>query len=285
MTDASSQMLKEKLKGRRVGLVLSSAYFGFYAHAGFVRGLQDEGINFAACAGSSSGSLIAAFTACNALDEAVPTLLSLQRRDFWDPSMPVRRPWGLLRGDKLQRIIKDALPVKRFEECQTPLLTVSTDLTNGRRKIDETGDLAPAITSSCALPFLFQPVIRNGIPYADGGIIDKAPIEALIDRNTVDAVVVHLIHSKSIGKKAPVAPRRFLNWSLDVCRHSAWQTQARLAEQMGIDTYIIESEPSKLGPFKMKEGRTAFERSRARIVEKLQQPARLFRSDYLIRRG
>ncbi|MBV70195.1 MAG: hypothetical protein CMH52_02515 [Myxococcales bacterium] len=281
MTSQSTSLL-DSLKQKKLGIVLSSAYFGFYAHTGFMRALKETGLKIGAYSGSSSGSLIAALSACETLDKVTPSLLNLRRRDFWDPSVQVGRHWGLLKGRKLQALIEQYLPIDTFEDCTTPLVTVCTNLATGRRQIDDHGPLAPAITSSCALPFLFQPVLRNGVRYSDGGIIDKAPIEALIKNHDLDALVVHIIHSKTIGKKAPSAPRRFLNWSLDHCRQSAWQSQALLAEAMGIETYIVESEPASIGPFSMGRGEQILERQTIQVRDQLKQPSQLFRASYLL---
>ncbi|MEE2757160.1 MAG: patatin-like phospholipase family protein [Myxococcota bacterium] len=265
-----------------MGIVLSSAYFGFYAHTGFMKAIKETGLKIGAYSGSSSGSLIAALSACETLDQITPSLLQLRRRDFWDPSVQVGRPWGLLKGRKLQGLIEQYLPVDTFEDCTTPLVTVCTNLETGRRHVDDHGPLAPAIASSCALPFLFQPISRRGVRFSDGGIIDKAPIEALIRHHKLDALVVHIIHSKSIGKKAPSAPRRFLNWSLDQCRQSAWQSQALLAEAMGVETYIVESEPASIGPFTMGRGQQILQRQTIQVQDQLKQPSHLFRASYLL---
>ncbi len=273
--------LYESIQNKKLGVILSSAYFGFYAHTGFMRALKDTQLSIHAYSGSSSGALIAALSASESLDTVTPDLLRIRRRDFWDPSVQVGRPWGLLKGRKFEDLISRYLPVSNFEDCKVPLVTVCTNLTTGRRQIDDHGPLAPAVASSCALPFLFQPVVRNGMRYSDGGIIDKAPIEALVKKHDLDAVLVHVIHSKSIGKKAPSAPRRFLNWSLDVCRQTAWHSQALLAEAMGVETYIIESEPAAIGPFTMSRGQQILERQSLKVRDQLNQPSHLFRASYL----
>lgn len=273
--------LAASLEGRRVGIVLSSAFFGFYAHTGFMQALATTRTKGHVYAGSSAGALVAAFSATHELDNFLPVLLNLRRKDFWDPSVKLARNWGLLKGHRFQSLLESHLPISRFEECATPLLTVSTNLSSGTRHVDSKGPLAPAIAASCALPFLFQPVSRGTERYADGGIIDKAPIQAVIDRFQIDALVVHIVHSRTIGTRAPLAPRRFLNWSLDACRHASWQTQALLAEARGVATYIVETEPSSIGPFSMSRGGHILEETRLKVTHQLQQPARYFRANYL----
>ena len=45
--------LQQTLQGKRFGLVLSAGYFGFFGHAGFLRGLAATGLSPAAYAGTS----------------------------------------------------------------------------------------------------------------------------------------------------------------------------------------------------------------------------------------
>ena len=79
--------LIERLKGRRVGVVLSAGYFGFYGHAGFVDGLLEHGIVPSAWAGTSAGGMIAAFAAAGIAPARMAELLLQQRREQED-----RRP-------------------------------------------------------------------------------------------------------------------------------------------------------------------------------------------------
>ena len=103
--------------------------------------------------------------------------------------------------------------------------------------------------------------------------------EPVIDRYELDALIVHIIHSRSVGTKAPRAPRKLLNWSLDVCRSAGWRTQVALAEARGIPTYVVETTPSSIGPFSMKRGASIMDATRARIVGELEQPASMFRAN------
>ena len=246
--------LAEHLTRRRTGVVLSSAFFGFYAHAGFMSALFKAGVKPNGIGGSSAGALVGAFSAAGYLDQFIPVLNTLRRKDFWDPGLPGGRPWGLLKGRRFSQLLETNLPVQRFEDCHTPLLTVSTNLETGRRHVDTTGALAPAVAASCALPFMFRAVVRDGDRHIDGGVIDKAPIEAMVNAFDLDAIVVHFIPSKTVGTPAPKGPRKFLDWALDISRDVSWQTQAALAEALGIEVYVVTSPYGGIGPFSMKRG-------------------------------
>ncbi len=234
--------------------------------------LAAEGISPTAIGGSSAGALTGAFAACERLESFIPILKGLRRKDFWDPGLPGGRPWGLLRGRKLQTLLVDTLGTSTFETCQVHLLTVSTNLETGRRHIDTTGPIVPAVAASCALPFLFRAVVRDGDRHIDGGIIDKVPIEAMIERFELDALLVHFIPSKRVSEPAPKGPRKFMDWALDISRDSNWQTQASLAEALGVKVYVVSSPNAKLGPFSMKRGAGVIEETYQRSLEAFSTP-------------
>ncbi len=183
--------LRERLEGRRLGLVLSAGFFGFYGHAGFLRGLTEAGLSPHAYAGTSAGGLVAAFAASGLEPERIETLVLEQRREhFWDPDPlgavvgAVRgnhAATGLLSGRRFRALLERWLPARTFEECERPLVLVATDLTHGEPAVFTSGELAPRVHATCAYPGLFRAVELDGALYWDGGLVDKAPALALAD--------------------------------------------------------------------------------------------------------
>jgi NTE family protein len=79
----------EELKHKKVGVVFSSGFFGFFAHAGCFAALEELGINPIGYSGTSSGAILAACAATGMNTNAINDLLfSLKKEDFWDPE-----PW------------------------------------------------------------------------------------------------------------------------------------------------------------------------------------------------
>lgn len=263
--------LGEALRGRRIGVALSSAFFGFYGHAGFLRALAARGITPVAYSGASAGAMIAAFGAADALDRLPPLFEGLRRRDFWDPTAFVGRPPGLLRGHKLRALLARHLP-DRFEGLEAPLATIATDLSRGARHVDTTGDLPTAVWASSALPILFRPVPRLGGLHADGGIVDKLPIRALMEHAALDAVVAHLIPTSGLTRPLPRTPGRLIERALDVARDDGWRHQVALAEARGITVHVIETRPPPVHPFALDRGPAAMAAAEAMTAAALDRP-------------
>lgn len=172
--------LSEQLREQPFELILSSGFFGFFAHTGFVRALEELELQPALVGGASAGALVAGLwgAGIGAL-EIRDRLFALERKDFWDPDPLFALRGGLLRGHRFQSLLEDALgKVTRFDQCATPVRVVVFGL--GDRKIAalQNGELALAIRASCCVPGLFQPTVVDGRRYLDGGVADRAGIAA-----------------------------------------------------------------------------------------------------------
>lgn len=191
--------LRQWLAAGPFTLGLSSGFFGFFAHAGVVGVLEEEGLRPARLCGSSAGALVGGLTAAGlpaaALHEA---LLALRRQDFWDPGPGL----GLLRGRLFRARLEALLPVASFEACPRPVALSVYDLRTRRTVVVRAGPLAPAIQASCAAPVLFQPVKVEGRRCLDGGVRDRHGLAALEEPGWGGRVLYHHLTSRSPWRRA-----------------------------------------------------------------------------------
>ncbi|RDX36036.1 patatin [Kangiella sp. HD9-110m-PIT-SAG07] len=187
--------LKDWLEAEPFTLTLSSGFFSFFAHTGMLRALEEENLLPQRLTGTSAGALVASCWAAGMdTSDLKGVLFKLKRQDFWDPGFG----WGLLKGQKFQGILKDILPVKRFDECRAELSLSAYDTKSKSTIIINSGELIPAIYASCAIPFLFHPIHYNGYRLLDGGIKDRP---ALADVRNDERVFYHHIVSVSPWRK------------------------------------------------------------------------------------
>ena len=172
----------------RVGpftLAMSSGFFGFYAHAGFLSVLEEEGLLPARVCGSSAGALVAGLWATGMSSTTIRERLeTLRREQFWDVGLG----FGLLRGALFQSLIEAIIPARDFDACRVPLAVSAFDLRTRRTVVLRSGAVAPALRASCALPFMFHPVRIDGRLYLDGGILDRP---GLAGASPSDRVLLH----------------------------------------------------------------------------------------------
>jgi len=148
-----------------VGLALSGGSVRGLAHIGVVKVLAEAGIQPAVIAGTSAGSLIGALLAAG-MDWN--EIASLARKTFWPK---------LLHGETLERFCAEHLPAT-FADLTLPFAAITTEFPAKRAVILTQGDLASAISASCALRGVRRPVRREGKRLKDGGISCVLPSEA-----------------------------------------------------------------------------------------------------------
>ena len=142
---------------RSIGLALSGGSVRGIAHIGVIKALTESGIQPAVVVGTSVGSLIGAgFAAGMSWHE----LKRMAEAVFW-PS--------LLNGERLERFCNKYLP-SSFADLRLPFAAVATALPAKQTVVLTSGELAPAISASCAMLVVRRPVSLNGYRLKDGGI-------------------------------------------------------------------------------------------------------------------
>jgi len=177
-------------------LTMSSGFFGFFAHAGMLLALEEQGLVPARITGASAGALVGCARAAGlSAGETVKVLLALQRDDFWDPGLGL----GLLRGERFRTHLAHLLPVTRFEDCALPFAVSVHEWATRQTRVMSRGALVPAVYASCAVPLLFHPQRLDGRLCADGGIADRWGLAATRDG---ERVFYHHIGSRSPWRRA-----------------------------------------------------------------------------------
>lgn len=189
---------------KRVALCLNSSFFGFYAHAGFVAGLEELGLEPAALSGASAGALIAGLRASGRSGREITELLArpdVERalpEPFWQSRIPgvlLGRPGrtGVFSGARFEALLREILGGRRIENCNPPLALSVANVTRAESQLAQKGPLVDFILASCAVPGMFAARQIRGELYWDGGVADPVPFEHWADDSRIDAVVAHLV--------------------------------------------------------------------------------------------
>ncbi|MCA9534279.1 MAG: patatin-like phospholipase family protein [Myxococcales bacterium] len=227
-------------------LGMSSGFFGFFAHAGVLAALEERGLLPSAVAGSSAGALVTGTWASGVSSAALrDTLLSLERRDFWDPAPGP----GLLRGELFRARLEALLGAKTFEACRVPASLVVHDVLARRPRPLASGDLAAAIHASCAVPGMFHPVRVEGRLMVDGGVTDRP---GLLGVPAGERVFFHHLASRSPWRRPG-------------------SRSLRLPDRERLVPLVLPDLP-RVSPFRMQEGRRAYERALEGTRHALDQP-------------
>lgn len=244
------------------GLVLSGGGARGFAHIGVLQALNETGIYPDVISGTSAGALVGVLYADGFSPREIMKMMnSTSRLHYIRPTIPRE---GLLQISGIERILRENLRAKRFEELKLPLYVTVTDLNNGKAEYFSRGELIEPVIASASIPVLFKPVIINDIHYVDGGVLDNMPIKPLENRcsRIIGSFVNPVGYEETVVSLTQIAERVFmLNMSKEV-----------LEKKERFDLFIA---PQELKNYKILDPEKAvevFDLGYTATIEKLRDP-------------
>jgi len=215
----------------RVAIALGGGGARGFAHVGALRVFEQEKIPIDIVVGTSVGSLIGALYADQGhVLDAEYQALDAGTADLFDYGALSIFSGGLIKGDKLEKFLRDRLHHTLIEQMAVPFAAVAVDLNSGQTVIFDHGPIAPAVHASCAIPGVFVPVEIDGHTYVDGGVTDPIPCD--IARNLGAEVVI------ALAIPAPL-PQSNLKNPLAVIRHAVSIMSAEIGRLRGQEADVI----------------------------------------------
>ncbi len=277
-----STSLADTLRHQRVGVALSTGFFGFYHHAGVLRALAESGIRPLKLSGASAGAMVAAMYASGLTPTQIgEALLGVTRPDFWDLHLPWGRTgFGLLAGHRFRGQLSRVLKVHRFEDCPVPVVVAATNVDSGRVTYFSSGPLISAVYASCAFPYLLAPITIDGQRYLDGGVGEKTPLVPFLKDTTIDVVLISYMPA-SLGRKKERAPgfRGFIpplsSFFMDTPlqeREERDRVAVELLEKEGKRVIYLSPPRVSLGPFTLQRASRALEQGYRGALKLLRSP-------------
>jgi len=248
---------------RHTALSLNSAFFGFFAHTGFVRGLQEIGFKPSIITGCSSGALVGALYASGAdMREVERMILGLKKGDFWEGNFfhQVQKLFrhglkdysGVLTGKATRALLNPFLGVKTFKDLPIKLGLAVSNLTLGKRELIQEGIVIDAVMASIAFPILYEIQKKNGQEYLDGGIADPEPIKELILDPAIDRIIIHAIDNSKPSHSNLL--KRAFDASVRIIESETSELKELLAASRGKTLLRITTKTPYLSPSNFKEG-------------------------------
>ncbi len=176
-----------KQKNKRVGVALGGGAVWAFAHIGVLEVLEENGISVDGVAGTSAGSIVAAFYSFGLkLHEIKEIALNLTLSDVfhWKVSK-----LGLSQTDRIGNLIEKYVGGVRVGDAKMPLFITATDLLSSEPHVfGKETPLALAVCASCAIPGVFVPVEHEGRVFVDGSLLADVNCRVLKE-NGFDVVI------------------------------------------------------------------------------------------------
>lgn len=186
----------------RLAIVLSGGATRGAFQVGVIDVLARRGIVPDLLVGTSVGAINAAYWAFHPDPDVGPRLLQIWRdaaRAGVLPHRPLRIVGNLIASRlherrSLARILERELPGgSRIESAWLPLHVVACNLRTGAAVDLDRGPAVPALLASAAVPGVFPPVVIDGEPLADGGLVANCPIDVARRAGATDVLAIDLV--------------------------------------------------------------------------------------------
>jgi predicted acylesterase/phospholipase RssA len=93
------------------------------------------------------------------------------------------------------------IPANRIEEASHAELSIGvSNLTCKKCQLITSGEMAPFVVASCAVPPIFCAQKIDGELYLDGGFTDESPFEQWIDDPEIQTIIIHQIIPENTGE-------------------------------------------------------------------------------------
>ena len=168
------------IRRRKVVLALGGGSARGLSHIGvlkvFERHFGRDKMPFDMVVGTSIGSLIgAAYCLGLPVQEIERRALSFNWPTMVDPGIYTT---GLIKGDKLEKVILNIIDNKDFKDMKLPFALTTTDIETGEELVHASGNLVKLIRASCSWPGIFSAVEIGGRLLVDGGVRNSIPTKA-----------------------------------------------------------------------------------------------------------
>lgn len=175
---------------KKVGLALSSGGARGFTHVGVIKVLEKHGIPIDCVAGTSIGAFVAAHYALHQdIRKLEDFALSFSKKrdilkyfDFRDPRK------SLIKGQKVQALLKSTFGDSKFSDTKIPLRIGATALEDGSIVVFKSGKISRAVIASCSMPGIMPPMKYGNKHLVDGGLTNATPVK-IVQQMKPDIIV------------------------------------------------------------------------------------------------
>ncbi len=229
---------------KKIGLALGSGGARGLAHILMFEVFEELGIKPAIISGSSIGAIMGASFASGIssqeIRKVVDDLIFHKNSKFWELHKKADitkmfnfvdfgfRAGGIIKGEKLFKILQEEIKVKKFEDLEIPLKVVATDFWKKKEVIIDKGNIHTAVISSFSLPGIFPPVKWKNSLLIDGGLVNPLPYDIIKDDCDI-TVAIDVSANKSKSEKEFPPSYEVLFSSFQIMQNSIVQEKLKFS--------------------------------------------------------
>ena len=190
------QAPEQTLHPLKLGLAFSGGGTRGVAYIGVIKAFREAGLHFDYVAGTSVGSLMGAvYCADLSNEEMEQRARALKPKDI----LTSKIAFVPNKTEKLESVVREVLGGRTFQDLKLPFTAVAIDIITGTEVHIDSGDLAKAISGSCAVPGIFNPVDFGDYRLFDGGIQNNIPADVVRDMGADIVLAVDINPTRGYG--------------------------------------------------------------------------------------
>ncbi len=167
----------------KIGLCLGGGGALGYAHIGVLKALEENGIYPEVISGSSMGAIVGVLYAGGLTpDELIYIIHHEKMYKLTTLINPTFSRRGLSSLKVLQVLLQNLLPANEISSLEREFYVCVSNLTKARWEMVGEGAIDKYVVASASIPYIFEAVSINGMLYADGGLLNNLPAQALQGR-------------------------------------------------------------------------------------------------------
>lgn len=188
-----------KFRHQKTGIAFGGGGTRGFAHIGAIRVFQENNIDFDYVAGNSAGAIAGALYAAQIpWQELYDFALNIRDKNV----MPKKPIFSYMSSEIIEQFADCFLKGMVFSELKKPFCAIAVDLECGTLETLCRGNVSKALSASCAVPGMFQPVRIGHKTYVDGGILRSIPTEAVRAMGADTVVGINLNAERSRGTQS-----------------------------------------------------------------------------------
>lgn len=245
-------------------------------HVGMLKALIEHGVVPDLIVGTSVGAVNGAYISSRWSADGVAGLDAVWSSMTRASVFPTRFLGGflgfigrrnyLVPSSGLRRLVSQHAEFQQLENASIPLHVVATDLLSGIDRRFSAGPTVDAVLASAAIPAIFPPVIIEGKPFIDGGVVNNTPISHAIDLGATEVWVLPAGTSCGLDA-APTSPLAMALHSVSLLVHRRLQRDIGEFQEDCTLHLLPPLCPVSVSPTDFDQGRELIDRAYASSVE------------------
>ncbi len=202
----------DNLNRPKLGLALSGAAARSVFYIGFLEVLQENQIHIDYISANSGACIVAAAFACGTLSELKEKALSMDKEFLFSIIQRSKDKGGLYSMDKVEEAFQKYTKGMNFEQVRPLMGFTCTNINSGEEIILTMGDIAKAISASCALPGIFKPVRWGQWDLVDGGLVSIVPGHAARTAGCDAVIGIYVSPKERVFNNFEIAIKKTVNF-------------------------------------------------------------------------